>query len=231
MKIAKKILLFILIAIILVLTVLCIIGYSTYSSALKDEPLITKIDSITSQDNFVKFSDLAENYRNAVIAVEDHRFYDHGPVDFIAIARALYVNLTNWELREGGSTITQQVAKNVIFSQEETFTRKLGEIFAAYDLEKNYSKNEIFELYVNTMYFGDGYYNIHDAAEGYFDKEVQDMSLYESTLLAGIPNAPSVYSPTKNPDLAKQRHAQVLSKMVKYKYITQEEADKILNEM
>ena len=229
MKIAKKILLFILIAIILVLTVLCIIGYSTYSSALKDEPLITKIDSITSQDNFVKFSDLAEDYRNAVIAVEDHRFYDHGPVDFIAIARALYVNFTNWELREGGSTITQQVAKNVIFSQEETFTRKLGEIFAAYDLEKNYSKNEIFELYVNTSYFGDGYYGIYDASHGYYNKEPKDLTLDEASMLAGVPNAPSVYAPTVNPDLAKERQEHVLDKMLEYGYITQEDANSVKN--
>lgn len=229
MKIAKKILLFILIAIILVLTVFCIIGYSTYSSALKDEPLLTKIDSITSKDNFVKFSDLAEDYRNAVIAVEDHRFYDHGPVDFIAIARALYVNLTNWELREGGSTITQQVAKNVIFSQEETFTRKLGEIFAAYDLEKNYSKNEIFELYVNTSYFGDGYYGIYDASMGYYNKEPKDLTLDEASMLAGVPNAPSVYAPTVNPDLAKERQEHVLNKMVEYGYITQEEANSVKN--
>lgn len=229
MKIAKKILLFILIAIILVLTVFCIIGYSTYSSALKDEPLLTKIDSITSKDNFVKFSDLAEDYRNAVIAVEDHRFYDHGPVDFIAIARALYVNLTNWELREGGSTITQQVAKNVIFSQEETFTRKLGEIFAAYDLEKNYSKNEIFELYVNTSYFGDGYYGIYDASMGYYNKEPKDLTLDEASMLAGVPNAPSVYSPTVNPDLAKERQEHVLDKMLEYGYITQEEANSVKN--
>ena len=229
MKIAKKILLFILIAIILILTVFCIIGYSTYSSALKDEPLITKIDSITSQDNFVKFSDLAEDYRNAVISVEDHRFYDHGPVDFIAIARALYVNFTNWELREGGSTITQQVAKNVIFSQEETFTRKLGEIFAAYDLEKNYSKNEIFELYVNTSYFGDGYYGIYDASHGYYNKEPKDLTLDEASMLAGVPNAPSVYAPTVNPDLAKERQEHVLDKMLEYGYITQEEANSVKN--
>ena len=229
MKIAKKILLFILIAIILVLTVFCIIGYSTYSSALKDEPLLTKIDSITSKDNFIKFSDLSEDYRNAVISVEDHRFYDHGPVDFIAIARALYVNLTNWELREGGSTITQQVAKNVIFSQEETFTRKLGEIFAAYDLEKNYSKNEIFELYVNTSYFGDGYYGIYDASMGYYNKEPKDLTLDEASMLAGVPNAPSVYSPTVNPDLAKERQEHVLNKMVEYGYITQEEANSVKN--
>ena len=100
----------------------------------------------------------------------------------------------------------------------------------AFEYEKECTKEEIFELYINTMYFGDGYYCIYDAAKGYFDKNVEDMDLYESTLLAGIPNAPSVYSPTKNPELAKERQNQVLNKMVKYNYLTQEEADKLINQ-
>ena len=98
----------------------------------------------------------------------------------------------------------------------------------AFEYEKECSKEEIFELYVNTMYFGDGYYSIAEATQGYFDKKVADMNLYESTLLAGIPNAPSVYAPTKNPELAKQRQAQVLKKMVKYNFLTKEEAEKVI---
>ena len=227
MKIFKKLLLIIFILIIVLLTIFCIIGFSTYSSALADEPLITKIDRITSQEHFIKFDDKAEDYRNAVIAVEDHRFYDHGPIDIIAIGRALYVNLTNWELREGGSTITQQVAKNVIFSQEDSFTRKLGEIFAAYDLEKNYTKNEVFELYVNTSYFGDGYYGIYEASMGYYNKEPKDLNLDEASMLAGVPNAPSAYAPTVNLNLAKKRQDHVLNKMVEYGYISQDEANSV----
>ena len=110
-------------------------------------------------------------------------------------------------------------------------TRKIAEIFMAFEFEKECTKEEIFELYINTIYFGDGYYCIYDASNGYFDKMPNEMNLYECTLLAGIPNAPSVYSPTVNPELAKQRQAQVLGKMIKYKFITQEMADKILNEM
>ena len=227
MKIFKKLLLIIFILIIVLLTIFCIIGFSTYSSALADEPLITKIDRITSQEHFIKFDDMAEDYRNAVIAVEDHRFYDHGPIDIIAIGRALYVNLTNWELREGGSTITQQVAQNVIFSQEDSFTRKLGEIFAAYDLEKNYTKNEVFELYVNTSYFGDGYYGIYEASMGYYNKEPKDLNLDEASMLAGVPNAPSAYAPTVNLNLAKKRQDHVLNKMVEYGYISQDEANSV----
>ena len=143
MKFLKKLILTLLILIIVLISILFIIGYSTYASALKQKPLVDRVTEVTSKENFVKFSKMSDIYRNAVVAVEDHRFYDHGPVDFIAICRAFYINLKTKELQEGGSTITQQVAKNIVFSQEQSWTRKLGEIFAAYDLEKNYTKNRI----------------------------------------------------------------------------------------
>ena len=128
------------------------------------------------------------------------------------------------ELQEGGSTITQQVAKNVVFNQEQSWTRKLGEIFAAFDLEKNYTKNEVFEIYVNTAYFGDGFYGIYDASHGYYNKDPKDLNLDEASMLAGVPNAPSLYSPNVNLNLAKKRQAHVIKKMQEYGYITQEQA-------
>ena len=213
-----------LILIIVLISILFIIGYSTYASALKQKPLVDRVTEVTSKENFVKFSEMSDIYRNAVVAVEDHRFYDHGPVDFIAICRAFYINLKTKELQEGGSTITQQVAKNIVFSQEQSWTRKLGEIFAAYDLEKNYTKNQIFEIYVNTAYFGDGFYGIYDASHGYYDKDPKDLNLDESSMLAGVPNAPSLYSPNVNLTLAKKRQAHVIKKMQEYGYITQEQA-------
>lgn len=228
MKVFRKILLTLLILIIVVLSIFCIIGFSTYSAKLKEKPLVNRIEEITSDEHFVKFGDMSADYRNAVIAVEDHRYYDHGPVDFIGIGRAIFNNIRYGELREGGSTITQQVAKNIFFSQEQTFTRKLGEIFAAFDLEKNYTKNEIFELYVNTAYFGDGHYGIYDASYGYYNKSPKDLNLDESSMLAGVPNAPSVYAPTVNPTLAKQRQQHVIKKMLEYGYITNEQALEIL---
>ena len=228
MKWFKRILLILLLIIFVLIIIFFIIGYSTYSSALKEKPLLDRVSEVTSDEHFVKFSDLATDYRNAVIAVEDHRFYDHGPIDIIAIGRALVTNISHFELREGGSTITQQVAKNIIFSQEHTLSRKLGEIFAAFDLEKNYSKNEIFELYVNTAYFGDGYYGIYDASIGYYNKDPKDLTLAEASMLAGIPNAPSVYSPTVNPILAKQRQTTVLNCMVEYGYISGKQASEII---
>ena len=186
-----------------------------------------RVEEITDDEHFVSFEQLPKNYINAVIAVEDHRYYDHGPVDFIGIARALYTNIRDKEFDEGGSTITQQVTKNVIFNQDKTLIRKVGEVFGAYDLEKNYSKDEIFALYVNSSYFGDGYYGIYEASMGYYNKEPKDLNLDEASMLAGVPNAPSVYAPTVNPDLAKKRQAHVLERMVEYGYISQEEADSI----
>lgn len=227
MKIVKKILIIILILAVVAISFAFIIGFSHYSSVLKEEPLVARVEKVTSDEHFVKFDQLSELYRNAVIAVEDHRYYDHGPIDFIAIARAVWVNIKSGELQEGGSTITQQVAKNIVLSQEETMTRKLAEIFAAYDLEKNYTKNEIFELYVNTAYFGDGYYGIYDASMGYYKKEPKDLTLEEASMLAGVPNAPSVYAPTVNPFLAKKRQAHVLKKMVEYGYISTTQANAI----
>ena len=224
MKFIRKLLISLIILIIIICSILFLIGQSYYSKALKEKPLITRVDEITSQENFVKFEDMSSYYRNAVISVEDHRFYDHGPVDFIAIARAIFTNIKNGELQEGGSTITQQVAKNIVFSQEKSWLRKVGEIFAAYDLEKNYTKKEIFELYVNTAYFGDGYYGISEASYGYYNKSPKDLNLDESSMLAGVPNAPSVYAPTVNPDLAKKRQYHVLNKMLEYGYITKDES-------
>ena len=179
------------------------------------------------KEHYTPFNQLSKNYINAVIAVEDHRYYDHGPIDFIGIARALYTNIRDKNFDEGGSTITQQVAKNVIFNQDKTLVRKLGEVLGAYDLEKNYSKDEIFALYVNSSYFGDGYYGIYDASMGYYKKAPIDLNLDEASMLAGVPNAPSLYAPTVNMDLAKKRQRHVLNKMVENGYISQEEADAI----
>ena len=227
MKIFRKILLILLLVFVIIASIVFFIGFGYYSNTLKEKPLISRVEEITKKEHYMSFAELPEIYINAVIAVEDHRYYEHGAIDPIGIARALYTNIRDGEFDEGGSTITQQVAKNVIFNQDKTIVRKLGEIFAAYDLEKNYSKNDIFALYVNSSYFGDGYYCIYDASMGYYQKEPKDLTLAEASMLAGIPNAPSVYAPTVNPDLAKKRQKHVLNKMVEYGYISQEEADSV----
>ncbi len=227
MKIFKKILIILLILFVVAFSIIFMIGFGYYSNTLKEKPLVTRVEEITSKENYTSFDNLPSNYINAVIAVEDHRYYDHGAIDPIGIARAFYTNIRDGEFDEGGSTITQQVAKNLVFSQDKTLLRKLGELFAAYDLEKNYTKNEIFALYVNSSYFGDGYYSIYEASQGYYQKEPKDLTLSEASMLAGIPNAPSVYAPTVNLDLAKKRQKHVLNKMVEYGYITQDEANNV----
>ena len=207
-------------------------GYSLYKDAINEMSISEKIEEIKEEaDVYTEYEKLPNQYVNAVVAVEDRRFFEHNGIDLVSIARAIKKDIETMSLAEGGSTITQQLAKNTYFTQKKEFTRKIAEIFMAFQFEKECSKEEIFELYVNTMYFGDGYYCVANACKGYFDKDVTEMNLYECTLLAGIPNAPSVYAPTKNPELARQRQAQVLNKMVKYEYLTQEEADRILNEM
>ena len=219
-----KLLVFLSILMLIFISIIFLIGYVYYTNTLHKHSLTECVENVTNNEHFVKHDGLSKYYINAVIAVEDHRFYEHGPVDFIAVARALYTNIKDKEFDEGGSTITQQVSKNIIFNQDKTLIRKIGEIFGAFDLEKNYSKNEILDLYVNSNYFGNGYYGIYEASIGYYNKNPKDLNLNEASMLAGVPNAPSVYAPTVNSDLAKKRQLHVLNKIVEYGYISQEEA-------
>ena len=228
MKIVRNIIIFLFLTIITVVGVYIFQGYKIYNEAIAETSISKKVENIRKNENYTNIEDLPEMYKNAVIAVEDHRFYEHGAIDIISIGRAIYINIKEFDLVEGGSTITQQLAKNIYFTQEKKLLRKIAEIFMAFELEKELSKDEIFELYVNTSYFGDGYYNVKEASNGYFNKEPIQMNDYESTLLAGIPNAPSIYAPTKNPDLARQRQQQVINKLVSFGYITQEYAEEIL---
>lgn len=204
-----------------------------YEEALDGMSLSEVIEDIRSGANYIEYEDLPQNYINAVIAVEDHRFRSHGAIDLIAICRAIYINISNGELQEGGSTITQQLAKNIFYMDEDTNSvlRKAAEIITAIDLEKNYTKDEIIELYVNTIYFGDGYYGIAEACRGYLRKSVSDMTLADCTMLAGIPNAPSVYAPTVNPDLTRSRQEKVISDMNEYGYLSDEDTQDLLDSL
>lgn len=203
-------------------------GYRMYKGALAQTSLADKVDSIRTREDYTTFEELPPIYVEAVLSVEDHRFYSHPGIDPIAIGRAAFNDLKAMAFVEGGSTVTQQLAKNLYFSQEKELTRKVAEVFMAFDLEKNYSKEEILELYVNSIYFGNGYYSVAEASEGYFGKAPSEMTEYESTLLAGIPNAPSVYALTANPDLAAQRQRQVVDRMVACGYYTEVQAQETL---
>ena len=205
-------------------------GYTMYKEAIEKEPLEEKVTEIRGKESYTEFSELPQMYVNAVISVEDKRFFKHGGIDIIAIGRATINDIKAMSYVEGGSTITQQLAKNMYFTQEKIMERKIAEVFMAWEIEANYSKEDIFELYVNSIYFGDGYYTVKEACEGYFNKEVSEMTDYECIMLAGIPNAPSVYAPTVNPELAKQRQRQVMDKMIENGYLTEEEASEILKQ-
>lgn len=188
-------------------------GYQLYREAVGQISLTDKVAEIQAKDGYTELSELPETYVDAVVSVEDHRFYRHIGIDVIAICRAVVHDIRAGRYVEGGSTITQQLAKNLYFSQEKKMERKIAEVFLAFDLEDHYSKDEILELYVNSIYFGDGYQNVGQASVGYFGKAPEYMNEYESTLLAGIPNAPSRYAPTRNPQLAEKRQQQVLRRM------------------
>ncbi|MBR2043014.1 MAG: transglycosylase domain-containing protein [Clostridia bacterium] len=205
-----------------------ITGYNEYKAVLEECPLETKIAELRGRDNFITKDQLPEIYVNAVLAAEDHNYYGHGPISIVSTARAILKNIKAREYTEGGSTITQQVAKNLYFTQEKKLVRKVAEMFMAIELERNYSKDEIFEFYVNNIYYGSGYYCIYDAAMGYYDVHPKDLSDFDATELAGVPNAPSVYSPDNNTPLTAQRQQQVIDKMVKYGYIEKDKAEEIL---
>ena len=228
MKYIKRIFAILILTVSIIVGIVFYQGYDLYKNAISKLSIEQMVKDIRNQENFCTIDELPDDYINAVIAVEDRRFYKHNGIDIISIGRAVVTDIKEMAFVEGGSTITQQIAKNNLFTQEKKATRKIAEIFAARDLEKYCTKDEIFELYVNTSYFGDGYYCVKDASNGYFDKDPKDMDLYESTLLAGIQNAPSVYAPTKNPDLAKQRQAQVIDKMISNGYLTEEKAKEII---
>lgn len=230
MKIFKRIVLGITICIVVAGLVFVGNSYHVYKEALRQIPLAEKVEMIQSKENYTQIEEMPKIYIDAVVSVEDHRFYKHGGIDMIALGRAIVNDIRAMAFVEGGSTITQQLAKNIYFTQEKKISRKASEAFMAFKIEREYEKDEILELYLNTSYFGDGYYTVKEASRGYFDKEPNEMTDYEAILLAGIPNAPSVYAPTKNPDLAKKRQKQVMDKMIKYGTLTQEEADKILKE-
>lgn len=175
--------------------------------------------------NYVKLQDIPEPMQQAVVAVEDRKFYNHWGFDMEGIFRASLVNLQYGQVKEGASTITQQLVKNLFLSQEQTMGRKAEEFVLAMDMELNYSKDEILELYLNTIYFGSGYYGIKEASQGYFGKEPAMLALPEAAMLAGIPNAPSLYSPYVDFMLAKKRQFIVLDAMTAAGYLRESVAD------
>lgn len=214
----RKILLFILI--------MLSIGIYTFANEIDgnkytiNEDLIKQIS--TNIPKYTNIDKIPEDLKNAIIAVEDKRFYKHHGFDMIAIGRAFFINIKEGKIKSGGSTITQQLAKNLFLSGERSYKRKLKELLLAIKLESKYSKDEILEMYLNVIYYGSGAYGVQDASETYFSKDVSELSLIECAMLAGLPQAPSAYNPNKYFEKAKRRQKIVLELMAKNGYINKE---------
>ena len=177
----------------------------------------------------IPLSEMPKNLINAFVAAEDSRFREHPGIDIFSIIRASLKNLQAGSIVQGGSTITQQVTKSFLLTPERTYKRKLKEAILAYRIEKNFSKDEILFLYLNQIYLGHGAYGVESASENYFGKHAKDLNLAECSMLAGLPQAPSKYSPFSFPDKAKQRQIYVLNRMKEDNLITNLEATEAIN--
>lgn len=229
-KIILRVVLIILALVVLAVGFFAVRGAILWGESKEELSIAQAAQNIRSDEEFTKYEELPEFYIDAVISVEDRKFFKHGGISIKGIVRALLYDIKVGSLDQGGSTITQQVAKNVWLLEEENVNRKFAEVWAAFDLERELSKNEIFELYVNTIYFGSGYYGIGEAARGYYDKEPSELSDYECAMLAGLPNAPSVYSPDRSPELARQRLEQVLDSMTANGKLSEDEKRAVLEQ-
>jgi penicillin-binding protein 1A len=173
----------------------------------------------------VTIAQVPPQLKNAIIAAEDERFYEHAGIDYLGVLRAAYANLAARGARQGASTITMQVARNFFLSSEKTLTRKLYEALLAFKIEHSLTKDQILELYVNQIYLGQRAYGFGAASQIYYGKALEQLSLAETAMLAGLPKAPSTYNPIANPQRAKQRQQYVLRRMTELGYISQEEHD------
>lgn len=172
------------------------------------EILDKKITELKNSTNYVKIDDINQTFLDSIVATEDRRFFNHGALDFKAIARATVNNIKAGKFIEGGSTITQQTVKNLCLNNERSFKRKFKEVFFSLALEEKYSKREILEIYVNSIYFGNGYKGIDEATKGYFKKKPKNLNYNEATLLAGVPQAPSRYALNNKSGLERAKNRQ-----------------------
>jgi len=236
-----------------VLLVICVFlaGAGTYFYLSENLPKITSlkdyrppvITTVYSDDNrkiaefykerriVVPLSKMPPMLKEAFVAAEDARFYTHKGIDVFSIIRAFFKNIEAGTIVQGGSTITQQVTKSFLLSPEKSYTRKLKEAILAYRIDKSFSKEEILFLYLNQIYLGHGAYGVEAASENYFGKSVQELNLAECAILAGLPQAPSRYSPFRHPERAKQRQIYTLNRMVAEDYITNIQATEAINQV
>ncbi len=229
-KLFKNIFICLLVIMISVVTYLVGNGYSLYKSVIAEISIEEKVEDLKSSEDYVQINNISKDFLNGIVAVEDHRFFSHSGVDFISLGRAIVSNLKAGEIVMGGSTITQQLAKNLFFTNEKKLQRKIAELFVVNKIEAEYSKDEILELYVNAIYYGDGNFGIKSATGGYFGKAPDEINFDEAILLAGLPQAPDYYALSKNYEGAQKRGQIVISAMIKNKYISKEKAEQVYQE-
>ena len=211
--------------------VLFAIGRMRADEVISEKPIAVAIGEYTESNGYVPYEEIDEDFVRAVISVEDKRYFTRKGLDWIALIRALIENIQAGRLAEGGSTISQQIAKNLYFGyQRSGLSYKLAEIFVMVDMEEAYSKEELFALYACMNYYGDDYYGLKNAAMGYYGKSPSDLSTAEAAMLAGLPNAPSVYQLSSGFELAKKRQEKVLQCMYNNEAISAEEYEKALQE-
>lgn len=207
------------------------LGYSEYQSSIATTSIESNVLTIQSNPDFVPYDMLPDRFVEAVIATEDSRYWTRNSVlDYEALGRALVRNLKNLKFLEGGSTIPQQVGKNLYYDHNPSIIRKVSEWFVARDLLKTYNKRDIFALYVNINYYGDGYYGIQQASQGYFGVDARNLKEGQATLLAGLPQAPSVYQLSTNFEGARARQYHVLERMLDVGYIDLNQLNSIYSE-
>ena len=194
-KLILKILLFIIAVGIIVSIPVVVKGYNMYTDALEQVPLEDKVSEIQSKSDYISLTDLPSEFTYALLESEDSRFYEHGGVDIVSIGRAIWTDIKTMSFAEGGSTITQQLAKNMYFEFDKKLSRKVADALMAREIEKHYDKNEILELYINSIYFGEGCYGISAASRYYYGVEPSDLTQEQQAALIKTIKAPSVYNP------------------------------------
>ena len=225
----KKLLKVLLSMIVVVLLTITTLGYIEYRSALAEISLEDKITQIQSKEDYVQIEDVSDYLLKATVTTEDQRFYEHNGIDWLAYGRIGLMLIKTGELTGGGSTITQQLAKNLYFGFEPSLIRKVAEIFMMMDIEKNYDKDEILEIYINIINYGDNYMGIYQASKGYFYKHPADLNFNEATLVAGIPQSPSNYQLSNNSEKAYKRQEWVIQTLIDTHTFTKEEVDQLMN--
>lgn len=225
-KFIKRVVLTLLIVAFLIICIVVGMGYAGYKDVSDNMSIEAHVEAIRAQQNYTDIEDISKDMKDAVVAIEDRRFYDHNGVDYYALVRSLVVNLSN-QGRQGGSTITQQLAKHMYFMENNDGIHKVSEAFVAREIEKEYSKDEILEMYLNVVYYGDGHTGIYEASMGYYHVLPKDLNLEQASVLAGMPQAPSVYMLSNKDSITKDRQLQVLKSMLDLHMISTKEYEAV----